>query len=110
MTRKDVGNWIDRGQSAYAELNRVLALYLMRDAVRDELALRVHLSAVRGMVESGGSAADVAGYLRHIEGEFDLSPEDGRVRALTSIALWHVVQAERVRGAQRTTDQIICDA
>jgi len=98
MTRRDVGNWVDRGQSPDAELNRVLAIYLTKDPELDGIALRLYAMAIKGMVEAGTSAADLAGYLRHVEGELGLAPQEGRVRALASIALWHVVQVGRVRG------------
>ena len=99
MTRRDVGNWVDRGQPAEPELNRVLAIYLQKDPVQDGSALRAHVSAIKDMVEAGTSAADVAGYLRHLEGQLGIPQQDGRVRALASVALWHVVHAARVRGA-----------
>jgi hypothetical protein len=99
MSRRDAGNWVDRGQPPEPELNRVLAIYLEKDPERDGVALRTYVSAIKDMVEAGTSAADVAGYLRHIEGELGIAQQEGRVRALASVALWHVVQAARVRGA-----------
>ena len=99
MTRRDLGNWVDRGQPPEPELNRVLAIYLQKDPVHDGAMLRTYVSAIKDMVEAGTSAADVAGYLRHIEREVGIAEEEGRVRALVSIALWHVVHAARVRGA-----------
>jgi hypothetical protein len=98
MRRRNVGNWVDRGQSCEAELTRVLAMYLLKDAVRDGPLLRVFVLAIKGMVEAGTSAADVAGYLRHVEGELGVPTQDGRTRALASVALWHVVQARRPHG------------
>ena len=98
MTRRDVGNWVDRGQSCDVELNRVLAIYLGKDPVLDGVAMRVHVLAIKGMVEAGTSAADVPGYLRLVESELGVAAQEGRVRALASIALWHVVQAGRVFG------------
>src|SRR6266550_2422550 len=97
MTRRDVGNWVDRGQPPEPELNRVLAIYLEKDPVADGPAPRGYVTAIKEMVEAGTSAADVAGYLRHIE--LQLTAQMGRVRALASVALWHVVHAARVRGA-----------
>ncbi len=99
MTRRDVGNWVDRGQPPEPELNRVLAIYLEKDPVADGPALRGYVTAIKEMVEAGTSAADVAGYLRHIERELQVSEQAGRVRALASVALWHVVHTARVRGA-----------
>ena len=74
-------------------------MYLQKDPVADGAALSTHVSAIKGMVEAGGSSADVAGYLRHVEKELAMADQDGRTRALASVALWHVVQAARVRGA-----------
>ncbi len=99
MTRRDVRNWVDRGQPPEPELNRVLAIYFEKDPVVDGPALRGYVTAIKEMVEAGTSAADVAGYLRHIEHELHLTEQVGRVRALASVALWHVVHAARVRGA-----------
>ena len=99
MSRRDLGNWVDRGQPPEPELNRVLAIYLQKDPEKDGAALRTYVSAIKDMVEAGTSAAGVAGYLRHIEGELGIAQQEGRVRALASIALWHVVHAARVRGA-----------
>ena len=99
MSRRDVGNWVDRGQPLEPELNRVLAIYLQKDPVRDGSELRTYVSAIKDMVEAGTSAADVAGYLRHVEGELGIAEQEGRVRALASVALWHVVHAGRVRKA-----------
>ena len=99
MTRRDAGNWVDRGQPVEPELNRVLAMYLQKDPVTDGAALSTHVSAIKGMVEAGSSSGDVAGYLRHVEQELRITDQDGRTRALASVALWHVVQAARVRGA-----------
>ncbi len=99
MSRRDVGNWVDRGQPPEPELNRVLAMYLQKDPERDGAALRAYVLAIKEMVEAGTSAADVAGYLRHIETELGLVQQEGRVRALASVALWHVAQVGRVRGA-----------
>jgi len=99
MTRRDAGNWVDRGQPVEPELNRVLAMYLQKDPVGDGAALRIYVAAIKGMVESGSSSADIAGYLRHAENELGIADQDGRTRALASVALWHVVQAGRVRGA-----------
>jgi len=99
MTRRDVGNWVDRGQPVEPELNRVLAIYLQKDPVSDGAALRTYVAAIKGMVEAGSSSADIAGYLRHAENEMGIADQDGRTRALASVALWHVVQAARVRGA-----------
>ena len=99
MTRRDVGNWLERGQPPEPELNRVLAIYLEKDPVADGPALRGYVTAIKDMVEAGTSAADVAGYLRHIERELQVPEQVGRVRALASVALWHVVHAVRVRGA-----------
>ena len=98
MTRRDVGNWVDRGQPPEPELNRVLAIYLEKDPVADGPALRGYVTAIKDMVEAGTSAADVAGYLRHIERELQVTEQVGRVRALASVALC-VVHAARVRGA-----------
>ncbi len=101
MTRRDVGNWVDRGQPVEPELNRVLAIYLQKDPVSDGAALRTYVDAIKGMVEAGSSSADIAGYLRHAENEMGIADQDGRTRALASVALWHVVQAARVRGAEQ---------
>jgi hypothetical protein len=99
MTRRDAGNWVDRGQPVEPELNRVLAMYLQKDPVAQGAALSTHVSAIKGMVEAGSSSADVGAYLRHVEQELGITDQDGRTRALASVALWHVVQAARVRGA-----------
>ncbi len=103
MSRQDVGNWVDRGQPVEPELTRVLAIYLQKETDRDGAELRMYVSAIKAMVEAGTSAADVAGYLRHIEGELGTPQQEGRVRALASVALWHVVYAARGRGAHLST-------
>ena len=74
-------------------------MYVQKDPVEDGVALSTHVAAIKAMVEAGSSSADVAGYLRHVEKELGLTDQDGRTRALTSVALWHVVQAARARGA-----------
>ena len=56
MTRRDVGNWVDRGQPVEPELNRVLAIYLQKDPVSDGAALRTYVAAIKGMVEAGSSS------------------------------------------------------
>jgi hypothetical protein len=99
MTRRDVGNWVDRGQAPEPELTRVLAIYFDTDPDREGVALRPHVVAIRDMVEAGTSAGDVAGYLKHVERERGVGPVDGRVRALASVALWHVAQVARVRAS-----------
>ena len=49
MTRRDAGNWVDRGQPVEPELNRVLAIYLQKDPVADGPALGTYVSAIKGM-------------------------------------------------------------
>src|SRR2546430_15866813 len=100
MTRRDVGNWVDRGQPPEPELNRVLAIYLEKDPVGDGPALRGYVTAIKEMVEAGTSAADVAGYLRNVEREVQLTEQVGRVRAFASAAPSHVGRAARVWGGR----------
>jgi hypothetical protein len=64
MTRRDAGNWVDRGQPVEPELNRVLAIYLQRDPVADGPTLRTYVTAIKGMVES--SRANRAGSWSHL--------------------------------------------
>ena len=99
MTRRDVGNWVERGQPPEPELTRLLATYLEKDVVTDGAALRPYVTALREMVEAGTSDAQVAGYLKHVEQEVGRPHETGRVRQLAAIALWHIARCAIVRAA-----------
>jgi hypothetical protein len=88
-------NWVDRGEAAEPVLSRILAHYFQRHAATDEPWLNAHASAVRGLVEAGGSEVHVANYLYRTLRELDQpAPPRGRV---TAIALWHVAKAALVR-------------
>ena len=88
-------NWVDRGEPPEPTLRRILAFYFGRHDAADEPWLHEHATAIRGLVEAGGTETHVSGYLYRILRELGLpSPPRGRV---TAVALWHATKAALVR-------------
>jgi hypothetical protein len=88
-------NWVDRGEPAEPQMQRVLAFYFGRHEEGDAPWLAEHASAIRGMVEAGAGETHVAGYLYRCLRELALPvPPRGRT---TAVALWHIAKAALVR-------------
>jgi hypothetical protein len=88
-------NWVDRGEAPEPTLRRILAHYFDRHDPTDVAWLGEHATAIRGLVEAGGTEVHVATYLYRLLRELELpAPPRGRV---TSVALWHATKAALVR-------------
>ncbi len=94
-------NWVDRGQPPGPELTRVLAYYVGQDPKAPDDRLRLHVDAIRGMVEADSTEVHVAGYLKDVEQAFGLTEEHARRRRGTAIALWHIAKCAEVRERAR---------
>jgi hypothetical protein len=101
LTDAGASNWVDRGQPAEPELTRLLAYYVGQDPKAPYARIRIHVDAIRGMVESDSTEVHVAGYLKEVERAFGLSEEHGRRRRGTAIALWHIAKCAELRERAR---------
>jgi hypothetical protein len=95
LSARKADNWVDRGEPPEPTLRRILAHYFDRHAAADEPWLHEHATAIRGLVEAGGTEVHVATYLYRALSDLGLpAPPRGRV---TSVALWHATKAALVR-------------
>jgi hypothetical protein len=95
LSSRKADNWVDRGEPAEPQMQRVLAFYFGRHDEGDEPWLAGHAAAILGMVEAGGSELHVAGYLYRCLRELAMpAPPRGRT---TAVALWHMAKAALVR-------------
>ena len=101
LTDPRASNWVDRGQAAEPELTRVLAYYVGQDPKAPEASLRVHVDAIRGMVEADSTEVHLASYLKEVEQAFGVTEEHGRRRRAVAIALWHIAKCAELRDRAR---------
>ena len=95
LSSSKADNWVDRGEPPEPTLGRILAFYFERHAAADAPWLAEHASAIRGLVEAGGTEVHVASYLYRVLRDLGApAPPRGRV---TAIALWHACKAALVR-------------
>jgi hypothetical protein len=95
LSAAKAGNWVDRGEPPEPTLRRILAHYFDRHEPSDLAWLSGHATAIRGLVEAGGTEVHVATYLYRALRELGVpAPPRGRV---TSVALWHATKAALVR-------------
>jgi hypothetical protein len=95
LSASKADNWVDRGEPCEPVLARILAHYFNRHDPIDAPWNADHASAIRGLVEAGGSEVHVAAYLYRVLRELGApAPPRGRT---TAIALWHVAKAALVR-------------
>jgi hypothetical protein len=101
LTDSKASNWVDRGQPAEPELTRVLASYVGQDPAAPDARLRVHVDAIRGMVEADSTEVHLASYLKEVEQAFGVTEEHGRRRRAVAIALWHIAKCAELRERAR---------
>jgi hypothetical protein len=74
----------------------------MWDRIRTLLTqLRIHVDAIRGMVEADSTEVQLGGYLKEVERAFGVTEEHGRHRRGTAIALWHITKCAELRERAR---------
>lgn len=101
LTDPKAGNWVDRGEPPDEALGRVLAYYLNAGPDAREDQLRVHVNAIRGMVDADSTEVHLAGYLKDLEREFGISEQEARSRRAAAVALWHIAKVAEVRERAR---------
>ena len=94
---RHASNWVDRGEPALPTLRRVLAHFFGRLDASDASWLEAHANTIIGMVAADVTEVHIAGYLRSVIRENDITmPEPSGARP-AAIALWHIAKAALVR-------------
>jgi hypothetical protein len=94
---KQASNWVDRGESSRATIERILGRFLERNPATEMEWFREQADIIAGMVAADATEIHLVGYLRSLlVYREDLVRDSGTVR-LTAIALWHVAKAALVR-------------
>jgi hypothetical protein len=95
MINRNASNWVDRGQPAGPELERVLAYHLGLDLT--DPSLHEYAVTVLGMVDADASEKQMSSYIGYLEEQLGRPRSSGPVRRLLAIALWHIGKAANTR-------------
>ncbi|HEV7387014.1 MAG TPA: hypothetical protein VGN73_00250 [Gemmatimonadaceae bacterium] len=94
---KKASNWVDRGESPQATVERVLGRFFGRSTTDHAAWLVEHSTIIIGMVEADATEVHVVGYLRALAREIAFPESQVVAIRTTAIALWHVAKAALVR-------------
>src|SRR5215510_1375547 len=94
---KQASNWVDRGESPRATIERILGRFLERNPDADLEWFREQADTITGMVAADATEVHLVGYLRTLLKDREGLARDNGTYRLTAIALWHVAKAALVR-------------
>lgn len=93
---KKASNWVDRGESPNAVVERVLERFLDQRAADRPSWFREQSDIIVGMVAADASEVRVAGFLHTLLGPAS-PPRDYNSTRAAAIAVWHIAKAALVR-------------
>ena len=97
LISRKANNWVDRGESAAAVMQRVLAHYFERPTESDAEWAVAHATAIRGMVAADATEVDIARYLADVAPSLAASGVAPPGARFVGIALWHAAKVALVR-------------
>jgi hypothetical protein len=96
IINKKASNWVDRGESPHATIERVLARFLGHNSADQPIWFRQQSEALVGMVAADATEVHLTGFLRTLLPNAGAAYDSATIRA-AAISIWHIAKAALVR-------------